>query len=96
MNKLFTQFYAYRPPEDGQSQNRPTTTDRGHLLDLPGTRVWYPATISRGHDARPDSNRLPDFASRVGWLRYAALAVFVVAGGAAVLATYQRSMNHDA
>jgi hypothetical protein len=46
-----------------------------------------------------DSHRPQDFVARVGWLLgtalNVALAAFVVAGGA-VLATYQRSMNHDA
>jgi hypothetical protein len=59
----------------------------GNFLDLPGTRVWWDEPIS-------DSRR----PARVGWLpgtaRYAALAAFVVAGGA-MLATYRRSMNHN-
>lgn len=92
MNKLFTRFYAYKPPEDWQSQKRPITTDGWHSLDLPGTRMWYPATTP------PDSNRRRDPMARLGWpfktARYVALAAFVVAGGAA-LATYQRSLNHD-
>ena len=99
MNKLFTRFYAYKPPEDWQSQKRPVTTDGWHSLDLPGTRMWYPSRISPGIKAPPNSNQRRDSMARLGWpfraARYVALAAFVVAGGAA-LATYQRSLNHDA
>jgi hypothetical protein len=58
------------------------------FLDLPSTRAWYPVTTSQGGEQTFHSRRLP--------ARYAALAAFVVAGSVAVLATFQRSMNHNA
>ena len=80
MNKLFRQSAAYSQPKE-----------RGNLIDLPCTRVWWDEPTS-------DSRRPQDFAARVGWLlgagRYVALAAFIVACGGAVRATHQRRMNH--
>jgi hypothetical protein len=80
--KLFTR---------SDTNNRPNSAsaERLNFVDLPNTRAWYP-TISPVDQPTSHSRRL------LGTARYATLAAFVVAGGAAMLATYQRSMNRDA
>jgi hypothetical protein len=64
------------------TQSDTAIADGWNVLDLPNTRVWY--TVPQRDEPPSDSRRLP------GSARYAALAAFVVAGGVAVLATYQR------